>query len=184
MKVRDLHGDGKVIKQRIVDGKGTFPSDCPLQDCKVEIHYKARPWSDSPSLQESASWIYDSRDNGPDPISADLGCGDLPYGVESCIHLMLPGEVSLAKCRAEVAYNHPSTRCQIPQGLSKQQDIEFEIELIRFEKGMEWAGMSIMEALEEAKKMKNIANELYKQGAVDLASNKYKAVRFHLAFCI
>ena len=104
------------------------------------------------------------------------GCGDLPVGLEACIHLMLPGEVSRVECTADCAYNNTNTRCRIPDGISAEDDVEFEVELIRFEKGMQWAGISAREMLEEAQKTKIIANKLYKEGATGLASNKYRTV--------
>eukprot|EP00210_Caulerpa_lentillifera_P002644 g2526.t1 len=177
IQVRDLYGDGKVMKHRLVDGEGVFPSDCPLQDCRVQIHYKARPLVNFQSSDlDDDHWVFDSRSLGPDPISVELGCGNLPYGLEECIHLMLPGEISRAKCKADAAYNHPNTRCTVPEGMSKLDDAEFEIELQDFTKSVEWRGISTDESIQEAKKTKLVANDLYKQGAVRLAFNKYKTI--------
>lgn len=102
----------------------------------------------------------------------------MPFGLEGCVHLMLPGEISLTKCKAEMAYDHINTRCAIPEGLSKTNDVEFEIELIDFTKSIAWRGISTEESIKEAQKTKSIANDLYKEGAVELASNKYKTVSF------
>ncbi|KAF3668655.1 putative pentatricopeptide repeat-containing protein-like, partial [Capsicum annuum] len=39
-KVRDVLGDGRLIKRRIHDGRGEFPMDCPLQDSLLSVHYQ------------------------------------------------------------------------------------------------------------------------------------------------
>ena len=39
-QVRDLTGDGHVMKRRIRDGIGEFPIDCPIEDSSVWVHYK------------------------------------------------------------------------------------------------------------------------------------------------
>jgi len=178
IQVRDIYGDGKIMKYRIVDGKGSFPSDCPLQDCCVNIHHKVRAWIQSANgdTERRPEWVYDSKQEKAEPFAIDLGCGDLPVGLEACIRLMLPGELSRIECKADVAYSNPNTRCSVPVGISAGDDVEFEVELFSFQKGMQWVGISTAEALQEAQKMKDIANGLYKEGATELAANKYKLI--------
>jgi len=89
---------------------------------------------------------------------------------------MLPRELSRIECKADSAYNNVNTRCPVPAGISKEDDVEFEVELIKFVKSMQWRGINAKEALTEAQKMKNIANKLYAEGATRLAGNKYKTV--------
>ena len=40
--VRDVFGDGFVAKRREREGFGEFPADCPLKDCRVRVHFRAR----------------------------------------------------------------------------------------------------------------------------------------------
>ncbi|KAF3674049.1 Peptidyl-prolyl cis-trans isomerase PASTICCINO1 [Capsicum annuum] len=40
IQVRDVLGDGRLIKRRIHDGRGEFPMDCPLQDSLLSVHYQ------------------------------------------------------------------------------------------------------------------------------------------------
>ncbi|CAI7786860.1 unnamed protein product [Closterium sp. NIES-54] len=40
VQVRDVLGNGCVIKRRLQDGTGDFPMDCPLQDCVVHVHMR------------------------------------------------------------------------------------------------------------------------------------------------
>ena len=39
-QVRDMTGDGSVVKRRIKDGRGEFPVDCPIEDSSVRVHYR------------------------------------------------------------------------------------------------------------------------------------------------
>lgn len=40
VQVRDMTGDGSVVKRRIRDGQGEFPVDCPIEDSSVRVHYR------------------------------------------------------------------------------------------------------------------------------------------------
>ena len=35
-----MTGNGEVVKRRVKDGIGDFPTDCPLEDCAVQIHFR------------------------------------------------------------------------------------------------------------------------------------------------
>ena len=49
-QVRDVLGDGTLLKTRLRDGTGQFPVDCPIEDCCVRLHYSARlPGSPGPA---------------------------------------------------------------------------------------------------------------------------------------
>lgn len=49
-QVRDMTGDGGVVKRIARKGEGEFPLDCPLEDSRVRLHYRqagalmARSW--------------------------------------------------------------------------------------------------------------------------------------------
>ena len=38
VQVRDMYGDGSLLKRRLLEGSGTFPVDCPIHDCVVRVH--------------------------------------------------------------------------------------------------------------------------------------------------
>lgn len=40
MQVRDMTGNGAVMKRRIKEGTGQFPMDCPMEDSRLQIHYR------------------------------------------------------------------------------------------------------------------------------------------------
>ena len=40
MQVRDMTGTGAVMKRRIKEGTGQFPMDCPMEDSRLQIHYR------------------------------------------------------------------------------------------------------------------------------------------------
>lgn len=40
LQVRDMTGDGQVVKRIVRKGVGEFPVDCPLEDSHVRAHYR------------------------------------------------------------------------------------------------------------------------------------------------
>ena len=40
VQVRDMTGNGEVVKRRIKEGTGQFPMDCPMADSRLQIHYR------------------------------------------------------------------------------------------------------------------------------------------------
>ena len=43
LQVRDMTGDGQVVKRRTQQGRGQFPADCPIEDCAVSVHFRIHP---------------------------------------------------------------------------------------------------------------------------------------------
>jgi hypothetical protein len=131
-QVRDVTGDGAVLKRRLQEGQGEFPVDCPLHDTSVRLHYRARSLAGG----VPGPWVYDTRTaaaaaapasssngdasssngdtssaaagGGPGgsngPVEVDTGCGELPEGLELVVKLMVPGELALATCTPRYAY--------------------------------------------------------------------------------
>ncbi|CAA0836345.1 Peptidyl-prolyl cis-trans isomerase PASTICCINO1 [Striga hermonthica] len=92
VQVRDVLGDGRLIKRRLRDGRGDFPMDCPLQDSLLHVHYKAM------LLNEEKTVFYDTKiDNNGQPFEFRSGEGLVPEGFEMCTRLMLPGEIALRR---------------------------------------------------------------------------------------
>eukprot|EP00879_Flechtneria_rotunda_P002973 GHRR01003190.1.p1 GENE.GHRR01003190.1~~GHRR01003190.1.p1 ORF type:complete len:634 (+),score=228.22 GHRR01003190.1:2740-4641(+) len=202
VQVRDMTGDGQVTKKRLLEGQGEFPVDCPLHDTTVRLHYRVRslangqpgPWlhdskqAASSSTGEATSGAYNvvngtatssssddaeqwrARGGTVTPVEADTGCGELPEGLEMCIKLMVPGEVANARCQPKYAYqNHPD----IPPGLDPTQPVEFQVQLISFEREGYWQNLGWAERWALAERIKEKGNALFKQKKYHYAHSRY-----------
>lgn len=164
-QVRDMLGDGRLIKRRVVDGRGEFPMDCPLHDSLLRVHYKGM------LLDEPKSVFYDTKiDNGGEPLEFSSGEGLVPEGFEMCVRLMLPGEKSIVTCPPDFAYDKFPRPANVPEGAH----VRWEIELLGFEVPKDWTGLTFKEIMEEADKIKNTGNRLFKEGKFELAKAKYE----------
>ncbi|XP_061376352.1 peptidyl-prolyl cis-trans isomerase PASTICCINO1 [Gastrolobium bilobum] len=167
IQVRDMLGDGRLIKRRIRDGKGEFPMDCPLHDSLLRVHYKGA------ILNEEKRVFYDTRvDNDGQPLEFCSGEGLVPEGFEMCVRLMLPGEIALVTCPPDYAYDKFPRPLNVPEGAH----IQWEIELIAFEMPKDWTGLDFQSIMNEAEKIRNTGNRLFKEGKYELAKAKYEKV--------
>jgi len=167
IQVRDMLGDGRLIKRRVVDGKGEFPMDCPLHDSLLKVHYKGM------LLDEPKSVFYDTHvDNDGEPLEFCSGEGLVPEGFEMCVRLMLPGEKSIVTCPPDFAYDKFPRPANVPEGAH----VQWEIELLGFEMPKDWTGLTFEEIMDEADKIKNTGNRLFKEGKFELAKAKYDKV--------
>lgn len=167
IQVRDMLGDGRLIKRRIRDGKGEFPMDCPLHDSLLRVHYKGM------LLNEERTVFYDTRvDNNSQPLEFCSGEGLVPEGLEMCVRLMLPGEISLVTSPPDYAYDKFERPSNVPEGAH----IQWEIELLGFEMPKDWTGLTFQNIMEEAEKIKSTGNRLFKEGKFELAKAKYEKV--------
>ncbi|KAF0911958.1 hypothetical protein E2562_012770 [Oryza meyeriana var. granulata] len=167
VQVRDMLGDGRLIKRRIVDGKGEFPMDCPLHDSLLRVHYKGM------LLDEPKSIFYDTRvDNHGEPLEFCSGEGLVPEGFEMCVRLMLPGEKSIVTCPPDFAYDKFPRPANVPEGAH----VQWEIELLGFEMPKDWTGFTFKEIMDDAEKIKTTGNRLFKEGKFALAKAKYEKV--------
>ncbi|KAF8396822.1 hypothetical protein HHK36_018455 [Tetracentron sinense] len=178
--VRDMLGDGRLIKRRIHDGRGVnsklkfklaglwdseFPMDCPLHDSLLSVHYKGM------LLDEEMTVFYDTRiDNNGQPLEFSSGEGLVPEGLEMCVRLMLPGEIALVTCPPDYAYDKFARPANVPEGAH----IQWEIELLGFEMPKDWAGLSFKNIMDEVEKIKGTGNRLFKEGKFELAKAKYE----------
>ncbi|XP_006650115.1 peptidyl-prolyl cis-trans isomerase PASTICCINO1 [Oryza brachyantha] len=167
VQVRDMLGDGRLIKRRVVDGKGEFPMDCPLHDSLLRVHYKGM------LLDETKSIFYDTRvDNHGEPLEFCSGEGLVPEGFEMCVRLMLPGEKSIVTCPPDFAYDKFPRPANVPEGAH----VQWEIELLGFEMPKDWTGFTFQEIMDDAEKIKSTGNRLFKEGKFELAKAKYEKV--------
>ncbi|KAG9453218.1 hypothetical protein H6P81_006122 [Aristolochia fimbriata] len=167
IQVRDMLGDGRLIKRRIADGKGEFPMDCPLNDSLLRVHYKGM------LLNEEKTVFYDTRvDNNGEPLEFGSGEGLVPEGFEMSVRLMLPGEKALVTCPPDYAYD----KIPRPKGVPEGAHVQWEIELLGFEMPKDWTGLTFQNIMDEAEKIKSIGNRLFKEGKFELAKAKYDKV--------
>ncbi|KAH1256963.1 Peptidyl-prolyl cis-trans isomerase PASTICCINO1 [Glycine max] len=165
IQVRDMLGDGRLIKRRIRDGKGDFPMDCPLHDSLLRVHYKGTV------LNEEKRVFYDTRvDNDGQPLEFCSGEGLVPEGFEMSVRLMLPGEIALVTCPPDYAYDKFPRPLNVPEGAH----IQWEIELLGFETPKDWTGLDFKSIMNEAENIRNTGNRLFKEGKYELAKAKYE----------
>uniref|UniRef100_A0A1J3DKX7 peptidylprolyl isomerase n=1 Tax=Noccaea caerulescens TaxID=107243 RepID=A0A1J3DKX7_NOCCA len=167
IQVRDMLGDGRLMKRRIQDGRGEFPMDCPLQDSRLSVHYKGM------LLNEEKTIFYDSRVcNNDQPLEFSSGEGLVPEGFEMCTRLMLPGEIALVTCPPDYAYD----KFPRPPGVPEGAHIQWEIELLNFETPRDWTGLNFQSIMNEAENIRSTGNRLFKEGKFELAKAKYEKV--------
>jgi tetratricopeptide (TPR) repeat protein len=94
----------------------------------------------------------------------------MPEGLEMTAKLMVPNELSAATCTARYAY---AERTDCPAGIEPSDTVEFEIELVSFDREGHWQAMEIDEKIALANKMKAKGNQLYKDGKVGFAKQRY-----------
>ncbi|XP_021755683.1 peptidyl-prolyl cis-trans isomerase PASTICCINO1-like [Chenopodium quinoa] len=167
VQVRDVLGDGRLIKRRIRDGEGEFPMDCPLQDSQLCVHYKGM------LLDDKKTVFYDTRiDNDGQPLEFCSGEGLVPEGFEMSVRLMLPGELALVTCPPDYAYDKFPRPANVPEGAY----VEWEIELLNFEMPKDWTGLDFRGIMAEAENIRSTGNRLFKEGKYGLAKAKYEKV--------
>ncbi|CAL2268228.1 unnamed protein product [Prunus armeniaca] len=167
IQVRDMLGDGRLIKRRIRDGKGEFPMDCPLQDSLLRVHYKGMLQNEEKTI------FFDTRvDNHGQPLEFCSGEGLVPEGFEMCVRLMVPEEIALVTCPPDYAYDKFPRPANVPEGAH----IQWEIELLGFEMPKDWTGLNFQTIMEEAEKIRNTGNRLFKERKFELAKAKYDKV--------
>lgn len=167
IQVRDMLGDGRLIKRRLHDGKGEFPMDCPLHDSLLRVHYKGMLLNDEKTV------FYDTRvDNDGQPLEFGSGEGLVPEGFEMCVRLMLPEEIALVSCPPDYAYDKFPRPTNVPEGAH----VQWEIELLGFEMPKDWTGLTFQNIMDEAEKIRVTGNRLFKEGKFELAKAKYEKV--------
>ncbi|KXZ48761.1 hypothetical protein GPECTOR_25g345 [Gonium pectorale] len=182
-KVRDMTGTGEVTKKRLREGTGEFPMDCPLHDTTVLLHYKVRPHglqlstdTRTASTTVEGGWLYDSRAAQEEPLTVDTGCGELPDGLEMALKLMVPGEVAAVVAAPRYAY---AGRDDAPPGcglLAERRDeltVEWEVELVDFEREGHWQNLSFEERYAVAERLKAKGNDLYRRQQYKFARARY-----------
>ncbi|BDA50340.1 probable peptidyl-prolyl cis-trans isomerase FKBP5 [Coccomyxa sp. Obi] len=156
IQVRDMTGTGEVTKRRVKEGTGEFPVDCPLEDCAVRVHYKA-------SLVDGGKVVHNTR--GPEgnapPLEFNTGMDEVPEAVDMAVRLMTPGETSLVRASPRYAFDGRADR---PEGCPEGAEVQFELELVDFDRQPNWHAMSADDKLARAHALKEQGNAIFRAG--------------------
>ena len=195
--VRDVFGDGFVAKRREREGFGEFPADCPLKDCRVRVHFRARLITNDEThetrkteTRHQREYAYDTRLDaslGGAAFSFRLGCGRAPLALETSIRLMIPGEtsrVTLTRASHErYGYSGLRRREESPgwtalsaalSAAGPDAGLEFVVELEGFDAPVNWHAAELDDALAEAEANRREGNQLLAAGELALAQSKYE----------
>lgn len=182
--VRDVTGTGEVVMQQLRTGRGEFPSDCPLEDCDVKLRFVCISHTDAeslPAITEKINSDWSSQDllrliEEVEVREACLGAGELPQGLDMAVHLLLPGEVSKVSCTSTFGKKAD----EIPQPSNHNPDhrlkldISWVVELVGFEKPVNWYYAEVPELMRDAQRGREKGNELFKKGKHRLAKARYE----------
>ncbi|KAK9805627.1 hypothetical protein WJX72_008874 [[Myrmecia] bisecta] len=165
LQVRDMTGTGEVTKRRVKDGVGEFPIDCPIEDSRVRVHYRGY-------LTATGETFIDTRgaDGNSAPVEFDTGMGSQPEALEMAVKLMTPEEVSLVRSAAAFAYDGRPDR---PEGVPDGAEVEWELELVSFDRQSVAQSMTPDQKIALATKLKEQGNAVFKAGRHKYAKAKW-----------
>ena len=195
--VRDVYGDGVVVKRREKPGRGDFPADCPVHDCVVRVHYAARAFatgggggggSGDPAYDTRTDETLDSK-----PFQFMLGSGAVPDALETSVRLMVPGEtsvVTLSDAR-HGRHGYGGERAfpgAVADAIKKIEEetatgvtVEWIVTLIDFDAPVNWHKAEFADMLREAEAGKKEGNALLARGDLALARRKYEVAHHQLS---
>jgi hypothetical protein len=185
--VRDVFNDGTTKKTRTREGLGQFPSDCPMNDCMVRVHFVLST-ATAIGAHSSLAERYDTRSDASlkgAPFEFRLGCGALPEAVETSIRLMIPKEESrvvldltLGEEARQRGYGAKNCRPDAPGSkfgvVANLAMIQWDVVLESFDAAVNWYQADVSDMLEEALLIKEEANALFKTEVYELARAKYE----------
>lgn len=158
--IRDVMGDGQVIKRRRRQGKGQFPVDCPIHDSIVRFFcHSVR------ALPAGGAEPITLHEGGHALIDTHTGQGRLPEMVDTCLRIMVPDERSTLTCSPATypfedwqgSDSFPAIdKSKIPGGAS----IELDLELESFERYKYMTEQALDERLKEAKTQREMGNKV------------------------
>lgn len=154
--------DGGILKSQIKKGEGYIN---PKEGASCEIHIVGR----------HNGKTFDDRD-----VSFVIGEGSevgITDGVEQALKKMKKGEHSRLLVKSKYAYH--SNGCPQHQ-IPPNADLEYEVELKKFEKGKESWEMDTAEKLEQAEISKTKGTEFFKANKFNIAVKYYKRIDEYL----
>uniref|UniRef100_A0A7S3VGN7 peptidylprolyl isomerase n=1 Tax=Dunaliella tertiolecta TaxID=3047 RepID=A0A7S3VGN7_DUNTE len=131
----------------------------------------------------------------PNPIEFDTGCREAPQGLEMAIKLMIPGELALISIRGppsaapadsnstqpqsstcHAKYGYGTCDRELPQGITAEDDLDFEVELCGFDKEAHWQVMPMEERFALVERVRARANAQVRAGRHGSAQSQYLRV--------
>lgn len=187
VQVRDLTGDGAVVKRRVRDGRGEFPADCPLQDCVVRVAVMAYNGDDAePFWSQGGSGTGGHGDGGgaapsPPPWTFTTGTDAAPPALDLGVRLMTPGERAELVARPSHAWG---ARNDAPPGWDAARGTRFVLDLLSFDAPVRDYDAQPCDRLARAGELRAQGNAVWAAGgarAGDLAAAKWAASARELA---
>jgi FKBP-type peptidyl-prolyl cis-trans isomerase len=171
VQVRDMYGDGSLVKRRTRVGTGDFPVDCPLHDCTVRIQLTTA------ALLPTGLQQLDRPADAPQTLEFELGTGAQPPGLESCIRLMVPGEKAQVVAAPRHGYEAtPPGSWATPPGLKTGSSVQWVVTLVGFDAPVNWHQAEVPDILADAARAKEAGVALFKQQHWALARSRFEAV--------
>lgn len=161
--------DTPVIKKILEEGSGW---EKPKEGAIIEIRATGRCVQSNKEILEISS-----ANTADDPSELVLGSGKLPEALELAIPQMKKGEKALITAPGDYGYGTALTsQLNVPTA----EDLEFEVELVSFEKSKDSWDMNREEKIAEMQKCREIGNQLFKDKKPRLAIKQYeRAVKFY-----
>jgi FKBP-type peptidyl-prolyl cis-trans isomerase len=117
----------------------------------------------------NGKFVYESEEVESFIVGCDL---NVTEGLEEGVKTMKKEEVAIFKVKADMAHGEEG---EAKFGVPANMDVEYEVELVDFEKGRERWEMDVKEKVDVAIAEKERGNEFYKIGKLKRAFKKYKA---------
>ncbi|MEW5314845.1 MAG: hypothetical protein WDW38_006311 [Sanguina aurantia] len=105
------------------------------------------------------------------PFPPTPGCGEMPEGLEQTVKLMVPGELASATCTPRYCYQ--GSGAAAPAGVGSSDRLEFEVELVSFQREGYWQTLEMDERLQLSERIKAKAGELYRRKQYGFARARY-----------
>ncbi|KAK8803448.1 hypothetical protein WA158_001142 [Blastocystis sp. Blastoise] len=157
LRVVDVCNDGGLIKKVYEEGTGDFPK--PFDT--VTAHYTG-------TLLDGTK--FDSSRDRNTPFEFKVGQGQVIKGWDKGFLSMKKGEKAILTCSPDYAYGANGAPPSIPANAT----LNFDVELIDFETVKDASTMSLEEKYDEALRLKEEGNMLFKNKDFKIAFNTYK----------
>ena len=154
--------DGGILKKTLKEGEGW---EKPKEDWKVKVNWIARLLDSSTNVASATP--FEEKNN----FEFVVGAEETILGIDIAVQKMKKGEKSLLNIKPQYAYGAQGNEAlHVPANAS----VQYELELVDYEKEKDNWDMSVDEKFAAAEKKKNEGNTLYQQGKTARAMKKYK----------
>jgi hypothetical protein len=189
LQVRDLTGDGGVVKRREREGRGEFPADCPLADTVVRVRAAATNEGDGAPFWTVGGGVDAADDDDDDgggartpPLAFTTGTDAVPSALDKGVRLMTPGE------RATLVATPPHAwrdRGDAPPGYDPTRATRFDVVLASFDAPVRDYDATPADRLARARALREQGNAVWAAAggpnAGALAAAKWRAAAHELA---